>query len=58
MYHMISGEYPFEKPDLSSKICSNFVEFKSPRFDKTSYAAKDLMRALLKKDPEDRVTAG
>ena len=58
MYLLISGEYPFNKPDLSTKILNKFVTFDSARFDKISFQAKDLIRGLLKKDRDERLTAG
>lgn len=57
MYHMISGKYPFDKPDLTEKICTGYVEFYDDRFRNISSHAKDLIRKLLTKDVETRCTA-
>ena len=57
MYHMISGSYPFDNPDLHDKICTSYVMFDDDRFSKTSATAKDLIRKLLTKDPAERFTA-
>ena len=57
MYHMISGEYPFEPPDLRDKICTEYLAFRSSRWNNISAHAKDLIQKLLNKSPEDRYTA-
>ena len=57
MYNLVSGEYPFTSPDLADKICTQYVEFPSLRWSKVSQHAKDLIRALLVKDPAKRMTA-
>ena len=57
MYHLVSGEYPFETPDLSDKICTQWVSFDGPRWSVVTPHAKDLIRKLLTKRPEERCTA-
>ena len=57
MYHMISGEHPFNAPDLHDKICTQYIDFFGNRFSKTSAQAKDLIRKLLAKNPAERFTA-
>ena len=44
MYYMISGEYPFNTPDLRDKICTEYLSFRSPRFNGVSIHAKDLIK--------------
>ena len=57
MYYLISGTYPFEAPDLPDKICQQYVNFRSSRWSSISYEARDLIRKLLVKNPEERFTA-
>jgi serine/threonine protein kinase len=57
MYYLVSGEFPFEKPDLTDKICSEYLNFRSKRWNHVSIHAKDLIRLLLNKQPEQRLTA-
>ena len=57
MYVMISGTFPFEKPDLPDKICSEYCTFDGSRWLSVSIHAKDLIRQLLTKMPETRFTA-
>ena len=44
MYYLISGVFPFEKPDLEDKICNEYLTFKSKRWMHVSIHAKDLIR--------------
>jgi len=57
MFYMLSGEYPFQAPDLQDKICEENFEFDSSRWLGVSFEAKDLIRKLLVKDPQNRLTA-
>jgi serine/threonine protein kinase len=57
MYYLISGEFPFEKPDLNDKICSEYVSFNSKRWRHVTIHAMELIRSLLDKKPDTRGTA-
>ena len=44
MYHLVSGHYPFETPDLPDKICTQYVRMDGPRWGSVTPHAKDLIR--------------
>ena len=57
MYYMFSGEFPFKEPNLEDKIQSESLGFMGDRWSYVQYTAKDLVRKLLEKEPDRRITA-
>lgn len=60
LYIMLCGDVPFAGSDMQEtrdKIAEGKVEFASGVWDKVSDRAKKLVRGLLEKDPEKRLTA-
>ena len=58
LYEMLSGHLPFEGTpgEIWAKICKTDVSFTWPEWKFVSMEAKDLIRGLLQKDPEVRLT--
>lgn len=52
MHMLISGEYPFNKPDLDDKIRTQMVKCSGNRWSSVSASAIDLIKRLLNKDPK------
>ena len=57
MYYLISGEMPFDQPELEEKIKLVEPEFFGGRWTNVSMSAKQLIRRLLDKSPDLRITA-
>ncbi|KAL3688510.1 hypothetical protein R1sor_014819 [Riccia sorocarpa] len=58
-YSMLCGTLPFKGEnleDLKRKILHDEVEFSHPAWDDVSESAKDLLRKLLEKNPDYRIT--
>ena len=57
MYILISGNMPFDEPELEEKIKFSDPEFFGGRWTNVSLHTKQLIRSLLDKSPETRMTA-
>ena len=60
LYSFLSGKKPFdgeEMSDLLVKIKKGKFNFRYPAFNNVSEDAKDLIRKLLKVEPDDRISA-
>eukprot|EP01130_Rhizamoeba_saxonica_P008722 TRINITY_DN3523_c0_g1_i2.p1 TRINITY_DN3523_c0_g1~~TRINITY_DN3523_c0_g1_i2.p1 ORF type:complete len:467 (-),score=118.17 TRINITY_DN3523_c0_g1_i2:70-1443(-) len=60
MYILLSGRLPFHaenEPELFNHILSGTFQFKSPQFDNVSEEAKDLIKAMIIVESDQRITA-
>ena len=57
MYFMLAGEFPYKEPNLDLKIQEEPLAFRSDRWIGVNTEAKDLVRKLLEKKPDMRMTA-
>jgi serine/threonine protein kinase len=68
MYHLLTGRYPFwdldaasvssiTKPDLLAAIRTHLPSFPSRQWSHISPAAQHLIKAMLHRDPKERITA-
>ena len=57
MYYLLSGELPFDEPDLEVKIREADPEFYGSRWKNVSFSAKSLIRKMLDKSPLTRIKA-
>ena len=55
MYNMFSGRFPFKEPDMEKNIMNEEVVFMSKRWNGVSSEAKDLIRKMLEKSPDNRI---
>lgn len=58
MYNLFSGDFPFEGVDLKDQVINDDFSFDEHQlFKHVSDQAKNFITHLLKKEPEDRMTA-
>lgn len=58
LYACLSGSYPFtgdRQGEIAAKIRVGRISMDSPRWDRVSETAKDLVRSLLNKDSYERL---